>query len=153
MKATFLYTTLAVLLFFFASCDRENKADKYAHLERKDRIRLMQYMQEGRRLYALHCANCHQLNGKGLAKLYPPLKDSDYLKANKEKVICGIRYGQKGEMLVNGTIFNQEMPPVPNITDLEIAEVATYVYTEFTDTVQIITINDVRAILENCEKQ
>lgn len=52
---------------------------------------------------------------------------------------------------MNGVMFNQPMPANLNITDLEIAEIATYVYTEFTDSVQIITINEVRKILENCK--
>jgi cytochrome c551 len=142
---------LFVFAFFvLASCNSENKKDPYQNLDRRDRIRLMQYMQEGRRLYALHCANCHQLDGSGLARLYPPLRTSDYMKSNKSKVICGIKYGQKGPITVNGIDFNQIMPPLPNLTDLEIAEIATYIYTEFADTAQIITMNDIRAILDQC---
>jgi len=137
-------------LFLLASCNGGNKKDPYQFLDRRDRIRLTQYMQEGRRLYGLHCANCHQPDGQGLARLYPPLRNSDYLKANKSKVICGIKFGQKGPLTVNGIGFNQIMPPVPNITDLEIAEIATYIYTEFADTTQIITMNDIRAILDQC---
>jgi mono/diheme cytochrome c family protein len=138
-------------LFLLACCNTENKKDSYQNLDRRDRIRLMQYMQEGRRLYTLYCANCHQPEGTGLARLYPPLRNSDYLKANKTSVICGIKYGQKGPITVNGIEFNQIMPPVPNITDLEIAEIATFIYTEFADTAQIITMNDIRSILDQCD--
>ncbi len=141
---------ILVALYLLASCNSENKKDFNQFPDRRDRIRLMQYMQEGRRLYSLHCANCHQPDGNGLARLYPPLRNSDYLKANKSKVICGIKYGQKGPITVNGIEFNQIMPPLPNLTDLEIAEIATYIYTEFADTAQIITMNDVRAILDQC---
>jgi hypothetical protein len=141
---------LVFTLYLLASCNSDNKKDPYQDLDRRDRIRLMQYMQEGRRLYILYCANCHQPDGNGLARLYPPLRNSDYLKENKSKVICGIKYGQKGPIKVNGVEFNQIMPPVPNITDLEIAEISTYIYTEFADTTQIITLNDIRAILDHC---
>lgn len=71
---------------------------------------------------------------------------------NKREVICGIRYGQQGEIVVNGVLFNQPMPANLSITDLEIAEIATYIYTEFADSVQIITINDVKKIMESCTK-
>ena len=135
----------------FVACDNKDKAGKYDHLDQRTRIRLKQYLAAGKQLYSLHCANCHQLDGKGLARLYPPLLDSDYLKLNKKEVICGIRYGQKGEIFVNGVMYNQEMPGIPGISDLEIAEIATYIYTEFADTIQIITLNDVRAIMENCQ--
>ena len=84
-------------------------------------------------------------------RLYPPLKNSDYILPNKAKVICGMRYGQKGELMVNGILFNQEMPPNVNITDLEIAEIATYVFTEFADSVQIITLNEIAEIMKSCQ--
>lgn len=134
----------------FPSCEQKNPSGKYDHLDLRTKIRLRQYLGEGKRLYHLHCANCHQTDGSGLARLYPPLKDSDYLTSNKNESICGMRYGQKGEIIVNGMSFDQEMPGIINLTDLEIAEIATYVYTEFTDTVQIITLNEVRIIMDLC---
>ena len=142
-----------LILLMSWACETKKEAGRFDHLDKRTRIRLRQYLVEGKRLYQLHCANCHQPDGTGLAKLYPPLKDSDYLIPNKEKVICGIRYGQKGEITVNGVVFNQEMPGIPTITDLEIAEIATYVYTEFADSVQIITLNDVRKIMADCQSR
>lgn len=143
-----------IILFFilFLSCSPEKSAGKFDHLDKRTRIRLRQYFVEGQRLYQLHCANCHQTDGKGLARLYPPLQGSDYLLPNVADVICGMRYGQKGEILVNGVMFNQEMPGIPSITDLEVAEIATYVYTEFADSVMIFTINEVKGIMKNCEE-
>jgi cytochrome c553 len=150
-------TVFHAFLYFFAlailpSCVGEEKSARYDHLDDRTKIRLRQYMAEGKRLYDVHCSNCHQKDGMGLARLYPPLKNSDYLLPNKDKVICGIRHGQKGEIVVNGISFNQEMPAIPNISDLEIAEIATFIYTEFADSVQIVTINEVREIMENCAK-
>ncbi len=143
-----------ILYFIFCvitiSCNQHEKSYKYDHLDQRTKIRLKQYLVEGKRLYSLHCANCHQPDGAGLAKLYPPLKKSDYLISNRNESICGMRHGQKGEIFVNGISFNQEMPGVLNLTDLEIAEIATYIYNEFADTVQIITLNEVRAIMKLC---
>ena len=143
----FLFLLISI---YFSSCDQKNKSNKYGHLDQRTKIRLRQYMVEGKRLYSLHCANCHQADGAGLARLYPPLKNSDYLISNRRESICGMRHGQKGEIIVNGVSFNQEMPGIINLTDLEIAEIATYVYTEFADTVQIITLNEVRTIIDSC---
>ena len=138
------------IVLFILACERKNPSGKYDNLDYRTKIRLRQYLVEGKRLYQLHCANCHQADGTGLASLYPPLNNSDYLMSNRSESICGMRYGQKGEIVVNGISFNQEMPGIINLTDLEIAEIATYVYTEFTDTVQIITINEVRIIMDLC---
>ena len=142
---------ICIIFFLITSCTKNEKSDKYDHLDQRTKIRLRQYLVEGKRLYGVHCANCHQIDGKGLARLYPPLKDSDYLIPNKKSVICGMRYGQKGEIVVNGIMFNLEMPGIPTITDLEIAEIATYIYTDFADSVQIVTLNDVRKIMESCK--
>lgn len=143
---------LFLILVFSLSCDQINKSTKYNHLDQRTKIRLKQYLVEGKRLYHLHCANCHQTDGTGLARLYPPLKHSDYLISNRQESICGIRNGQKGEIIVNGVSFNQEMPSNFKLTKLEIAEIATYIYNDFADTVQIITPNEVQSILETCRQ-
>lgn len=150
-----IFSILILFSFFLPACDRSSSSnqDRYDHLDQRTKVRLMQYLSEGKRLYELYCANCHQTDGTGLARLYPPLKNSDYMLQNREKVICGIRHGQQGEIIVNGIVFNQPMPANPGITDLEIAEIATYIYTVFGDTTQIVTINEVRKILENCTQE
>jgi cytochrome c553 len=150
MRLQLLFLSILVCALIVSSCNQSEESSKYDHLDQRTKIRLRQYLVEGKRLYDVYCANCHQKDGTGLARLYPPLKNSDYLIPNKDKVICGIRYGQQGEITVNGVMFNQPMPANLNITDLEIAEIATFIYTEFADSVQIITINEVRKILENC---
>ena len=144
------FTSLIVLMY---GCGGEKKdQDPRDKLDERTKVRLRQYMAEGERLYTLHCSNCHQPEGIGLARLYPPLKGSDYLKKNTQDVICGIKYGQSGEIYVNGIMFDQEMPANLLLTDLEIAEISTYVYNQFADSVVIITLNDVRKILEKCDK-
>lgn len=152
MKRLLLLIILLAAFAFMSACDQNDRTSKYDHLDQRTKIRLRQYLSEGKRLYEIYCANCHQKDGKGLARLYPPLKNSDYMVLNKDKVICGIRYGQQGEIMVNGVLFNQPMPANLSITDLEIAEIATYIYSEFADSVQIITINDVKKIMESCSK-
>ena len=134
----------------FSSCSQQEKTDKYDHLDSRTKIRLQQYLAAGKQLYNLHCANCHQMDGSGLAKLYPPLKGADYLITNRNASICGMRHGHKGGVVVNGITYEQEMPANLKLTDLDIAEIATYVYTEFADTVQIVTINEVNSIMASC---
>jgi cytochrome c553 len=34
----------------------------------------------GYQLYEKNCSNCHQTDGSGLAQLYPPLLNSDFIK-------------------------------------------------------------------------
>lgn len=84
-------------------------------------------MVEGERLYLQHCSNCHQRNGEGLRRVYPPVAGSDYLEANLPAVVCGMKYGIQGEVTVRGVMYNQAMPGVLSLTELELAEIATYI--------------------------
>jgi mono/diheme cytochrome c family protein len=109
-----------------------------------------QYYVQGEKLYKTHCINCHQADGTGLGKVYPPLNNSDYMRNHFEDVICLIRYGKSGELIVNGIQFNQPMPALPALTDLEIAEIATYIYNTWEHEHGIVEVKQATAILDAC---
>ncbi|MBX2897655.1 MAG: cytochrome c [Cyclobacteriaceae bacterium] len=115
-------------------------------------VKFQQYYAEGEVLYQQHCANCHQADGSGLGKLYPPLAKSDFLLNDTEAVVCLIKYGVAGEMNVNGVIYNKPMPGIPTLTDLEIAEIATYIFNSWGNSRQMVEVNQVSPILEACSK-
>ncbi len=105
---------------------------------------------QGERLYTAHCANCHMEDGKGLAKLIPPLANSDYLKLNQDLIPCIIRNGQSGEITVNGTIYNQEMPG-EKYTDIQINNMINYINTAWGNDIPTVTITDTKERLSNCD--
>ncbi|MFN3841405.1 MAG: c-type cytochrome [Cyclobacteriaceae bacterium] len=108
------------------------------------------YYNQGEQLYLNHCSNCHQSNGTGLGRVYPPLHQSDYMKNNFETVICIMKNGLEGEIVVNGKDYNQAMPGVPALTDLEIAEIATYIYNTWEHQRGLVDVNEVSQILRQC---
>ena len=112
----------------------------------EEKIKLEQYYIGGKEVYELNCANCHQKDGKGLQSLYPPVAGSDYLK-NKDKVIYLIKNGLLGEILVNGKKFNQPMPANNQLTNLDIAEVVTYIYNEWNGETIITEVKEVEKVL------
>lgn len=109
-----------------------------------------QYYVQGERLYLTHCSNCHQADGSGLGRVYPPLDTSDYIDKHFTEVICLIRYGKTGELTVNGEQFNQPMQGIPALTDLEIAEIATYIYNTWTHGRGIVEVKEATKILSEC---
>jgi cytochrome c551 len=115
------YTLGFCLLAAACTKNRDSTADTSS-------IKFRQYYVQGEKLYQKHCSNCHQKDGTGLGLLYPPLAKSDYLEQNFDSVICLIRYGRSGPIIVNGKKFDQPMPPIPALGDLEIAEITTYIY-------------------------
>lgn len=111
-----------------------------------------QYYNRGEMLYEQHCSNCHQADGTGLGRVFPPLNKSDYMENNFEDVICLIRYGKTGEIMVNGIEFNQPMLGIPSLTDLEIAQIATYIYNTWEHQRGMVEVKEVTPILKNCER-
>ena len=115
-------------------------------------VKFKQYYVQGEKLYIKHCSNCHQVDGSGLGRLYPPLNASDYMQKNFRDVVCLIREGKTGELLVNGRQFNQPMPGVPSLTDLEVAEIATYIYNSWSHERGIVEVKEAATILASCRK-
>lgn len=137
---------LAVLIF---ACTGKKGAEGDSS---EAKVKFEQYLVEGQQLYQTHCANCHQIDGKGLAKLFPPLAGSDYLDADVSRAICIIQNGQQGEIVVNGTTYNQAMPALPMLTNLEIAEIATYIYNSWGNDKGMISVKKVNQVLADCKK-
>ncbi len=112
-------------------------------------IKREKYITEGIKLYGLHCANCHQSKGQGLGNLYPPIAGSDYL-ANKNSVICLIKNGLQGPIVVNGKAYNRPMPAQHQFSDLEVAEITTYIYNQWGDETKTTSATQAKPILERC---
>jgi cytochrome c551 len=111
------------------------------------------YYIEGQKLYAAHCSNCHQSDGQGLRKVYPPLAGSDYMSRNYDQVLCGMKYGMQGEITVNGVMYRQPMPGVRSLNELEIAEISTYIYNSWGNEKGLIDVKGIAATLERCESR
>jgi len=111
-------------------------------------ILYQQYMVHGLRLYQEKCANCHQKNGAGLKRLIPPLIQADYLQ-DLVKTACSIKNGLKGEIMVNGISYDQPMPAA-GLTDLEIAEIITYINNAWGNKGGLSHVNEVSKALAKC---
>ena len=81
---------------------------------------------DGKIIYQDFCVQCHLDNGQGVEKIYPPLNNSDYLLENIDKSIYSIKYGLKGEIIVNGIKYNGVMIN-QGLEDQEIADVMNYI--------------------------
>ena len=149
MRSILLALTLLSILF---SCGSKNSEKQVSDsgLNSRDKIRLKQYQVQGAKIYASYCANCHQQDGKGLASLYPPLAGSDYLLEDLPRAACIIKNGQSKEIVVNGVTYNQMMPANP-ISNLEIAEVLTFISNAWGNESGLISVKDVDKWLKSCE--
>ncbi|MCV9386770.1 c-type cytochrome [Reichenbachiella ulvae] len=115
----------------------------------QEAIKLKQYQIHGKELYELHCLNCHQSDGSGLGLLIPPI-DSSFILGNQALIICGIKNGLKGPISVNGKNYDREMPANARLTSLEIAEIMTYIQSNWAKKDSIVEISTIQKSLNSC---
>ncbi len=89
--------------------------------------------------------------GQGLAQLIPPISQSDWIAQNNERLACVIRYGQQGEVMVNGIIYNQPMPANLKLTDVEIHNLINYIVRNFGNKSPKRSLEQVQQDLNNCK--
>lgn len=137
VKGQWSMVLFLLVSFIFLSCSTKS-------------AKFQQYYAQGQALYEKNCSNCHQKNGKGLGLVYPPLASSDYFEKNFNISLCLMKYGKQGDIIVNGKSFNKPMPGVPSLTELEIAEIATYIKNSWGSQNGIVEINQVTSALNEC---
>jgi mono/diheme cytochrome c family protein len=103
-------------------------------------------MKRGAAVYARTCIACHQPTGMGLPPVFPPIANAPIAVGNPELPIKFILQGLMGPITVNGMTYNSMMPPVPGVSDAEIADVLTYVRQSFGNQGNPVTADQVKAV-------
>jgi mono/diheme cytochrome c family protein len=67
-----------------------------------------------------------------------------------EEVVCLIRNGKEGELLVNGKQYNKPMKGILSLTELEIAEITTYIYNTWDHNRGLVEVKEVASALTTC---
>ena len=136
-RQALLKCCLVLLTLFFNACQSSQQ------------LKTEQYFAEGYQLYTANCANCHQPEGDGMANLYPPLVGSVSIK-DKALFACIIKNGMKDTLIVAGKKFSRPMPANPKLTDLEIAEIISYVGMKWGKDSTLTPIEVVNKALQQC---
>ena len=93
---------------------------------------------DGKQLFTAHCAACHQASGKGLPGVFPPLDGSEWVTGDPRILANILLHGVTGEMTVGGNVFKGAMPAFQKLGDAELAAVASYVRSGWTNKAQPI---------------
>ncbi|HKE95611.1 MAG TPA: copper-containing nitrite reductase [Povalibacter sp.] len=101
--------------------------------------------QSGAHIYATICATCHQQDGRGLPGLFPPLAQSDFLMADKDRSVQVLLHGLTGKIVVNGKPFDGVMPQL-RLSDAQIAAVLSHVRSRFGNDADPVTLADVERV-------
>lgn len=105
----------------------------------------------GETVYNTYCAACHSRNGEGSPPRFPPISDTEWVNGDKETLITIVLQGLDGAIEVKGEVYNTPMPAHGYLSDEEIAQVLTYVRSNFGNNASPVSpaeVADVRASLE-----
>jgi len=137
------------LLLSCLSNNKENSTENSAYTAieaTKQTSELHKSIERGRLIYDEFCIQCHGADGKGIKKIFPPLDGADWLTEKRTESIHAVKYGQSGEIVVNGVTYNNVMPPM-GLTNKEVADVMNYVMNSWSNTQKkMVTIQEVEAI-------
>lgn len=108
---------------------------------KEDRIAL------GKRVYQANCVACHQGEGQGIPRAFPPLAKSDFLNADVDRAIRVVSEGLQGKITVNGETYDTVMPRL-GLSHDQIANVLTYVLNSWENSGGEVTPERVAQVLE-----
>ena len=101
---------------------------------------------DGAQIYAARCASCHQATGAGLSGVFPPLAGSEWVSNDANTLVSILLLGIKGTITVKDATYNGFMPAFGNqLSDAEIAALASYVRSSFGNKSPAVTANEVKA--------
>ena len=101
---------------------------------------------DGAQIFASRCASCHQATGAGLPGVFPPLAGSEWVNGDVSKVAEILLLGIDGPITVKGATFHGVMPAFGHqLSDAEIAAVASYVRSSFGNKSPAVTADVVKA--------
>ena len=104
----------------------------------------------GRQVYSQSCVACHQSAGTGIPGVFPPLASSDLLNGDAEQPIRIVISGLSGPITVNGAEYDSTMPGVA-LSDQEVADLLTYVYSEWGNSGAVVLPEQVSAVRAQIE--
>ncbi len=100
---------------------------------------------EGAKIYKSKCIICHMANGEGIPGAFPPLKNSDYLFADKVRAVSQTLNGSHKPIIVNGITYVMPMTPQVNTKEDAVA-VINYVLNAWGNKGGTVSLEDVKDV-------
>ena len=104
------------------------------------------YYKQGENLYKSNCSSCHMDDGSGLSNFIPPLN----LTSSKDTVMLGelVCVISKG---INNPDSILQMPPHPQLTDIEITNLINFLLNDMSKKNQFINLDQTKSYLSQCD--
>lgn len=102
------------------------------------------HAQNGKKVYETTCLPCHQADGSGVPGLNPPLKKTKWVLGDKKELINIVLKGMDTEIEIDGEYFDNPMPSQAHLSDQEIADVLTFIRSNFGNKASAVTPAEVK---------
>jgi mono/diheme cytochrome c family protein len=140
LKISFFFPTVFLLMISIPAFLKGQ--DNNHCVVKKSPFRLS--IDSGRKIYTLQCLACHQIDGLGAPPMNPPLTGKRVL-GEKKKLIEIVILGLATHEEIDGTKYQNVMPPHPEMKDQEIADVLTYIRNSFGNKAQSVKASEVKS--------
>ena len=101
---------------------------------------------DGKAIYQAKCIACHGSTGGGVANVFPPLAESEWVNGPAENLIKIQIHGLTGPIEVKGVLYNSLMPGNAAMSNEDIATVLTYVRSNMGNTAGPVSADEVAKI-------
>jgi mono/diheme cytochrome c family protein len=99
----------------------------------------------GKSVYMEQCLSCHQADAGGVQGMNPSLIKAKFVLGDKATLVKIVLNGLTG-VEIDGDSYNGVMAPHADLTDLQIADVLTYIRNNFGNKASAVTPAQVKAI-------
>ena len=107
---------------------------------------LQKKVSPGEQIFKKYCLTCHQADGGGVPNMNPPLIKTEYVLGDKSRLIGIVLKGFNEKIEIDGERFANPMPELSILKDREIADVLTYVRSNFGNKASAVTVDEVKAV-------
>jgi uncharacterized protein len=103
-------------------------------------------LRRGAAVYNTRCVACHGLDAQGVPGAFPPLAGSEWVLGDPTVPVKIVVHGLQGPITVSGTHYDSIMPPMPDLSPQEVADVVTYIRQSFGNDASAVTPTDVQSV-------
>ena len=108
---------------------------------------LKRSLDAGKVVYMQRCLTCHQKDGGGVPHLNAPLDGATaVVAADKAKLIRIVLKGMVDRVEIDGEYYNNNMPPHSDLKDQQIADVLTFIRSNWTNKASAVSAAEVKAV-------
>jgi mono/diheme cytochrome c family protein len=98
----------------------------------------------GKIVYVARCLTCHQIDGGGVQNMNPPLIKTKWVLGDKSQLIQIVLKGLNTGVTIDEIDYHNVMASHKDLTDLQIADVLTYVRNSFGNNAKVVTEAEVK---------